>query len=71
MIYKIVRCPHCKKMVMTTSEKIFKCMFCGHIKKMENLNVEYSSMDPTLARNFMKSRKRDIHFEKFDDVWIN
>jgi len=56
-VYKVVRCPRCGFIQLTTASKSVRCFSCGYSWNLEASSILFSSPDPEKARKFMLGLK--------------
>jgi len=57
-VFKVVRCPRCGFLQLTTASKIVKCFSCGSSWQLDQEAILFSSPDFGKAREFLVKLKR-------------
>ncbi len=55
MRYKVVKCPNCGKLQITTANKAYRCFRCGSTTSLEEARILLVTEDGEKAREFLKS----------------
>lgn len=58
-MYKVVKCPYCKKFQMTTANKSFKCIFCHRTRVLANIRIMFESATPQIASEVLMKIKAE------------
>ncbi|MCD6236208.1 MAG: hypothetical protein J7J94_04390 [Thaumarchaeota archaeon] len=70
-VFKVVRCPRCGFLQLTTASKTVKCFNCGHSWQLDPSSILFSSSSPEEARRFLLKAKGgkegDAGFKKAGD----
>jgi len=69
-VYKVVRCPRCGFLQLTTASRSVKCFGCGFLWPPETDSILFSSKDLEKARSFLLRLKRGevIEFKKASEA---
>ncbi|MCL7393816.1 MAG: hypothetical protein LZ169_03195 [Thaumarchaeota archaeon] len=69
-VYKVVRCPRCGFLQLTTASRSVRCFGCGLSWSLEPDSILFSSKDLEVARNFLLRLKRgeSIGFKKASEA---
>ena len=74
MKYKILRCPNCSTLQMSSAKKNLKCIKCNKSKTLSYLKIYYSSENPNLCSKILqelkleKSKNENKYSEEFESI---
>lgn len=63
-MYKLIKCPNCKKFQITSAEKTFKCINCLKSKTIKNMKIYYENENPNLVSIALKKIKEEIGLQQ-------
>jgi len=56
-VFKVVKCPRCGHLQLTTARKSYRCFRCGATVELEERVVLFSSKDSSEAREILAKLK--------------
>ena len=60
VLYKIINCPNCNTLQLSSANKIFKCVNCNSSKKIESLKIIFESENPKDSVSILQNLKKEI-----------
>lgn len=58
-MYKIVKCPKCKKFQMSVSEKSFSCKHCSNKESILKMKIYFENSSPQIVSEILKKIKQE------------
>ena len=66
-MYKVVKCPKCKRFSMTSADVSFRCVVCSKTSDVTKMRVYYATDSPQIATKVLQRLKEEEAREKFGD----